>query len=170
MKFFYKIAAVLFLGLLIAAGAVDTNAITRSKIIINFTIHIEWPSESKSGDFVIGFYGYTNVYDEVLKVSGVRKVQTQTIQVKKYSNLSDIDTPHILYVADEKKAELDAINKKIGKNSTLVITETPGIARKSCVNFIALNNRQEFQLNKEAAEARNLKVGQILERFAKPLD
>lgn len=147
---------------------VDTNAKIKAVFIYNFTKYIEWPSNYKSGEFTIGILGDNEaLYEELAKMSKVKKVANQSFSIEKYSKVSDIRSPHILYIPDDSSSQLNAAVSRLKDKSTLIVTEKPGLAKKgSAINFIIEGNRQKFELNKTIAENHNLKVASTLENLA----
>lgn len=146
----------------------DTNAKIKAVFIYNFTKYIEWPENYKTGEFTIGILGENqSLYNELNKMSKVKKVANQTFSIRNYSDIGDVSNPHILYIpADSTEALSKAVNKLKGK-STLIVTEKPGMAEKgSAINFVIVGNRQKFELNKNTAEKHNLKVASTLEKLA----
>ena len=45
----------------------DTRAVLKALYIYNFATLTDWPSDYKSGDFVIGVLGESSVFDELQK-------------------------------------------------------------------------------------------------------
>jgi hypothetical protein len=136
--------------------------------IYNFTKYIEWPEAYKSGDFTIGILGdYDALYNELTKLSKQYKVSDQTFSIQTVENPANLKNPHILYIPDDSTEHLSEALEVLKGKSTLVITETPGLARQgSGINFIVQGNRQKFELNKSNVESRDLKVANTLERLA----
>ena len=147
---------------------VDTNAKIKAVYIYNFTKYIEWPSDSKSGEFTIGILGDNDaLYTELEKMSKVKKVSNQSFAIKKIESINNVKNPHILYIPNASSTELNQAVAKLKGKSTLIVTEKPGLARQgSAINFIFEGNKQKFELNKSIAESHNLKVASTLEDLA----
>tara|TARA_R110002072_G_scaffold188947_6_gene345767 strand:- start:957 stop:1553 length:597 start_codon:yes stop_codon:yes gene_type:complete len=147
---------------------VDTNAKIKAVFIYNFTKYIEWPSDYQKGEFTIGILGDNDaLYDELDKMSKVKKVANQSFSIQKYKSISEVKNPHILYIPNDSSTDLSQAVSKLKTKSTLIVTEAPGLARKgSSINFIVEGNRQKFELNKSTTESHNLKVASALENLA----
>jgi hypothetical protein len=64
----------------------------------------------------------------------------------------------------------EILNKLKGKN-VLIVTEKPGFARQgSAINFVIVQNKQKFELNKNNAEKYNLKVSTTLVQLGIPVE
>jgi len=147
---------------------VDTNAKIKAVYIYNFTKYIEWPSDSKSGEFTIGILGDNEaLFAELEKMSKVKKVSNQSFAIKKFASINEVNNPHILYIPDASSTKLNQAVSKLRGKSTLIVTEKPGLARQgSAINFIFEGNKQKFELNKSIVESHNLKVASSLENLA----
>lgn len=146
----------------------DTNAKIKAVFIYNFTKYIEWPSEHKGGEFTIAILGRNKaLYDELNKMSQIKKIANQTFSIVSYNSVSEIKVPHILYIPSDSTEELAKAVEKLRGKSTLIVTEKPGMARKGAgINFVIIGNRQKFELNKSNVEKHNLKVASTLENLA----
>ena len=101
MKKFY---GVLFLSISIFTSAISQTGIPRAQamFIYNFSRLIEWPANYKSGPFVIGVLGNSNTYTELVTYTENKSVGSQPIQVKKFDDIAEIGTCHILFVPFNK--------------------------------------------------------------------
>ena len=146
---------------------VDTNSRIKAVFILNFTKLIEWPQSYRVGEFVVGVVGETPLYPELTKMAKVKKVANQTLTIKQFKTIDDIEKCHILYVTQTKSNEISNVLKKIKSNSTLIVTEQQGLTQKGAgINFIVQDNRQKFELNKTNVEKYKLKVSSNLEALA----
>jgi hypothetical protein len=165
-----KIAIILVSLLILNSGfkvAVDTNSKMKAIFIMNFTKLIEWPQPYREGNFVVGVVGESPLYVELTKMAKTKKVANQSLQIKKFSNIEDINKCHILYVSQNKSEEISSVVNKLKPHNTLIITEKQGLVEKGAgINFIVKNNRQKFELNKKNVEKYKLKVSSNLEALA----
>lgn len=146
---------------------VDTNAKLKAVFIYNFTKYIEWPKTYQEGYFVLGVVGETPLFSELTKMAQTKKIGTQSILVKKFSEISEIDKCHLLYVTDDKSNNIDVILKKTKSSSTLIVTEQEGLVDKGAgINFVIRENKQKFEMNKRNIEIQKLKVSSNLEALA----
>ena len=154
-----------------AGPSYDTNAKMKALYVYNFTKYIDWPESYKQGNFIIGLLGETSIKQELDKVALTRKAVNQTIEVKQFASVDQIDNCHMLYVSKEKSGEFNAAVQKTKDKSTLVITEENGFAQKGAgISFIVVESRQKFELSKLNIEKRDLKVGSQLISLAIVVD
>lgn len=146
---------------------IDTNAKLKAVFIYNFTKYIEWPKKYQEGYFVLGVLGETPLFSELTKMAQTKKIGNQSILVKKYTSVSEIENCHILYVSDKKSNLLNEITEKTKISSTLIVTEEEGLVDKgAAINFVVRGNKQKFELNKKNIEKQKLKVSSSLESLA----
>lgn len=158
------IAAVLFLASF-AANAQDYKY--HPSFIYNFTKYIQWPANYQSGDFVIAVLGESPIIQELEKMAENKSVGTQKFIIKKYKSASDIDKCHMLFIPVSKSKDLTQVLEKLEGQPTLIVTEKPGLATQgSGINFVMLEGKWKFELNKSATDKSNLKVSSDLAKFA----
>lgn len=148
---------------------INSNAQTekiQAILIYNFiSKYVEWPAAYKSGDFVIGVLGNSPIAAELNNIAAAKTVGSQKIVVQKYSSASEITKCNAIYIADSRTGDLGSVISKVG--NTLIITNKDGAARKgSAINFVIVDNKQKFELNKGNATSKGLKVSPELEKLA----
>src|SRR5688572_27340536 len=80
----------------------ETNYAVHANIIYHFTKYINWPANKKSGDFIIGITGESDLYDELKSSTAGKTVNGQKIVIRHFSPSSSSFNCHILFVtADE---------------------------------------------------------------------
>jgi hypothetical protein len=146
----------------------DPNNKLRTVYIWSLTSNVEWPESSRSGDFVIGIYGTTELSDDLIKSYSQRKAGNQQVVVKIYDNISKVDPCQILYVAPDKNGDVQTLATKFAGKPVLIIAEKEGMAKKglATLNFVFRENALKFAINKENAEKHNLKIGLSLINIA----
>lgn len=144
----------------------DVNSRLKALYIYNFTNMVEWPKETKTGNFNIGVYGETNLISELNKYSS-KSVGSQPIRVSEFKDYNDITACHILFVTREKSDKTAELVKKFKAKSTLIITEKEGAMKDgSIINFIIRNNKQSYELSKTNAGKHKLNIGKQLTDLA----
>ncbi len=138
-----------------------------SVFIYNFTKYIQWPSSDQNGDFVIGVLGNSPMVASLEKLAAERKIGTRSMVVKKFASVDQISKCHMLFIPDRSSNDLEAAISKISGQSTLIMTERNGLGTKgSGINFITVDGKQKFELNKAATDKAQLKVSNELTSLA----
>lgn len=137
----------------------------KSAFIYNFAKGTEWPASSKTGDFIVGVLGKSDVTPELQKIAGARTIGAQKIALKEFSTVAEISSCHILFIPEGSSKLLPDALTKVG--NTLVITEKAGlITSGAAINFVLQDSKLRFELNKANAESRQLKISGTLEKMA----
>jgi hypothetical protein len=145
----------------------DTHARLKALYVYQFATLVDWPKEFKQGDFVIGVFGESNLYDELTSKYSNKSVGSQSIKIKKYLNFAEISNSHILFVANENSERTAELVKKYKSKSTLIVTEKEGKLKDGAViNFIVKDNKQTYELSKTNAAKYKLIIGAKLENLA----
>lgn len=138
-----------------------------SVFIYTFTKYIQWPSNEQSGDFIIGVLGNSPMVESLEKMASERKIGNRSIVVKKFAKVDQLSKCHMLFIPDNSSNDFEAALAKIGGQSTLILTERKGLGDKgSGINFITVDGKQKFELNKLATEKAHLKVSTELTSLA----
>ena len=150
-----------------SAKAQSSIGQAQAVFIYNFTRLIEWPADYKSGDFVVGVFGSSEVFNDVKSFCNGKMVGNQPISVAKYVNADDVGKCHILFISYGKSKELGAITSKISGNKTLIISERKGaLDEGSAINFVIVDDKLKFELKASNGTKYGLKIHSNLENMA----
>ena len=165
MKKIFLFFAVLFI---LQSGFSQTEIQKAQSIFIyNFTRLVEWPESYKSGDFVIGVIGNSDIFAELEGYTAGKKVGMQPIVVKKFKEVSEIDRCHILFVSYNKSSGLSEVIKKTDTSPTLIIGEKKNIMNEgAAIGFVLMDDKLKFELNIPSATRNGLKVNSKLQEMA----
>ncbi|MBI2967179.1 MAG: YfiR family protein [Bacteroidetes bacterium] len=149
------------------ASMVNTTIQFKARYIFNFTKYIEWPANLRKGNFVIGVIGSPDLFRELIKISETKQIGNQPLEVKTFSSVESITYCHILYVVTDKVDIITAIQNKINSENTLLITDREGMIKLGAgINFVVINNKLEFELNRTGIQKVGLSVGSGLALLA----
>ena len=148
-------------------GTNDAPTKIKATFLYNFTKYIEWPEDYKQGNFVIGVMGNNSLYTDLSTFFSTKTLGTQKYEIKYFAKASDIIKCHMIFIpADYAGAANDVIAKVKGK-STLVVTDRSGMAKQgAAINFVSIDNKQKFELNKSNLAKIDLKVSSSLVQLA----
>ena len=165
-----KLSIILVLLLLAVLFSFRSNAQVgkfQAGYIYQFTKFIEWPASYKSGDFVIGILGNADVSSSLQELASTKKVVDQAIKVQDYTSVGDIGKCNILFIAASQSGDLDAILKKIGAASTMIVGEKPGLAQNGAsINFLEKDGKLVFEINQSSFDKHGLSVNSQLLNLA----
>jgi hypothetical protein len=146
----------------------DTRSPVKALYIYNFATLIDWPSDYRKGDFVIGVYGTKEgVYNNLKNKFEGKDIGSQEIVVENYSSVSQIDKAHILYVSPRNSGQIGSLNAKFKGKSTLLVTEKSGyLSKGAAINFVVKGTSQKFEINKGNAKKHKLIIADRLLKLA----
>ncbi len=139
----------------------------QAMFIYNFSRLIEWPSNYKSGPFVIGVLGASTTLTELQNYTTNKTVGSQQIMIKKFESAAEIGVCHILFVPFAKTKMLPEIIQALGSKSTLIISEKSGaIDLGSSINFIVVADKLKFEIKPSNASAKSINMSSKLSEMA----
>lgn len=148
----------------VRGDAQEKNYKAYSVYVYNFIKYIEWPEESKKGDFIIAIIGNSPISAELKTLAATKKANGQTIVIKQFATVAEVDRCQILYISAGKSSVLKEAIEKTKNMSALMIAEREGLAKKGAgINFVTLeDDTLKFEVNKKVIEAHNLKIPKVL--------
>jgi hypothetical protein len=161
-----KCLLLLVFGFLMNTG-VAQNYKLHSVYIYGFTRYVVWPDGYNQGDFEILVMGDSPVIEALKELAQAKKVGDRAIKVTRISSPSEIRRCNMLFLPASQSSQLTDVMAKVASQSTLIITEEPGLGTKgSHINFIMKEGKLAFELNQAAASKHNLKVSNALTSMA----
>jgi hypothetical protein len=131
----------------------------QSLYIYNFSRMIEWPASYRTGDFIIGILGSSDVATELEAYTKGKKVGNQNIVIMKYKLPAEIQQCHILFIPFIKTKLMPEVISVVGNKSTLIIAEKSGALNEgAAINFIILDDKMKFEVKTENATKLGLKL------------
>lgn len=147
----------------------DTKAILKASYLYSFSKQVDWPDSYKKGDFQIGLIvsdENANLYDRLKGQFEGQQVGNQTISVKEYNSVSEVDSRcNILFIGEGASASLNGFK---GRNkSTLLVGEHPSaLERGAVIKFVISKNNLAYELSRRNAERYGLTTGNQLRNLA----
>lgn len=152
------------------AGVEDVSYRLKAAFIYNFATLVDWPSNRKTGEFVIAVYGDEPVYNELKKRYSVKSVGSQKVKVIKYNSSSEISKSHILFVGEKKKSDVSTCKSKTNAYNTLLVTEVKGgLSKGAVINFIGPSG-VNYEISKSNAKKNKLVIASRLLNLAKNVE
>ena len=166
-----KKASVVLVGLCIMIVSFQSAWAQKEKyhsiFIYNFSKYVKWPDAQNSGKFVIGVLGSSLIQKDIKSMAAIKQVNGRSIEIKQFSSVAEISDCHILYVTAIESGLLDQVLSKTSSKAILIVTDNPGLAEKgAAINFVEIEGKIKFELNKKNIETRDLKVAGSLTSLA----
>lgn len=162
------VSTILLLALFVSQISAQTGiARAQAMFIYNFSRLIEWPANYKSGPFVIGVVGNSDLTDQLKSYTAGKSVGSQPITVKQFDSPTSISTCHILFVPFSSTKHMTSIDAQVQNKSTLIISEKNGATKDgSAINFIIVGDKLKFELASANATKYNIKISSKLSEMA----
>lgn len=154
-----KVVVLLLLFIAAAPFVHAQQELFKSLFIYNFTKNIEWPSDYKSGEFVISVVGQDGVAAELSKLAKTKKVGAQSISVKKVSSISEVQKSHIIFVSSTKSSSLATVVDSYKSSPTLIVSDQGGGCRTGAgINFVLVDGKIKFEISPSQITSQGLHV------------
>jgi len=161
------ITTLLALFFVTAAYTQTTIPKAQTLFIYNFSRLIEWPANYRTGPFVIGILGTSEVANELEVYTKGKKVGTQDIAIMHYKTPQEISNCHILFVPFSRTKQIPELIGVLGGKSTLIITEKTGaLDEGAAINFVILGDKMRFELKPENATKFGIKFSSKLQEMS----
>ena len=135
--------------------------------IYQFLKNIEWPSDLVKEELLVGVYGDENVFQQLSRTCSGKYIGNQKLKIVRYISNTEITKDcHLLYVAENKSAQVSVIAKKNGLNTLIIGNKSGLLSSGAIINFIIKNNRIAFEINKTEAQKANLTFSLLLSKLA----
>lgn len=140
------------------ALAQTTNYKSYAILVSGIAKNFRWPDYS--GNFEIMVFGNSKVIPELEAINSQKKVEGLDIVVTNSENLSDIDSPKIIYLSDGKSSMLSEIAAKVSEKPTVIISEREGLFKKGAEMSFVINSQNQLRLdiNQSGLSKKNIKV------------
>jgi len=163
---FMKVKSII-LTILITIGfgvkAEENISNAQAVFIYNFLRHVNWPESGASDKFVIGVFGNSNTYDQLVGFMKDRKIGTKSIVVLKLKTLEESAQCQLIFVPSSKKSKIAEIKNSIGIKPCLIVSESSGTTSNgSAIEFVIDNNRLKFHIDEANAKQQHLTISRAL--------
>lgn len=137
----------------------------KSLVIFSITKYVQWPDDDS--EIVIGILSedqeLLNTFNEI----AAQRSSARKIIIKSFSSLETaLKKSDLLFIPNEMSAAFENISE-VNTQNVLVVTEKEGLAKHgSAINFVTVDGKLRFEMNKQAVEKSGLKVSSKLTEMA----
>ncbi len=166
-KVFYKffLVGMLFILGILNGSAQELDYRAQSLYIYKFTKFISWPEDKAEGDFVIGVFGNSPIFDELKLMASIKKAgNDQNIVVKEVNAEDDMLQYYIIYVASSKSRQIRTLSDQIGNQPVLIVAEREGMAYKGATISFMITDYQilKFEVDVDQLENQRMTISEDL--------
>jgi hypothetical protein len=157
------------------AGAQEVSKAPEYRIkaafLYNFTLYTEWPSsafEKDSSPIVLAVVGEDPFGAELDNAVRGKTVRGRAIEVRRFSELGDVEPSHILFVSNSLADRLPQILKRFPRAPALTVGESEDFTRSGgIIRFFVDEKKIRFEVNTDAAGRARLKLSSKLLHLAR---
>ena len=158
----------------VVAGAeapVPTMHQVQAAFLFNFAKFVTWPDgafQHSEDSLIIGVLGedpFGAVLDETIRD---KTIMGKRLAVKRFGRIQDAKHSHILFLSSSEESHLSQIMKALEQTSVLTVSDIEKFAeRGGMVAFTVEDQKVRFNVNVEAVERAELKMGSQLLKLAR---
>ncbi|MBN2102882.1 YfiR family protein [bacterium] len=149
---------------------IPTEYQIKAKYLYNFARFVDWPEESfnnPDSPFVIGIIGSDPYGIDLEKTIEGKQIKNREFRIRRYQNLEDLSSCHILFIGVDNRDRRSQIFSKIKNNSILTVGDETNFSKDGgMINFIIKKKKIRFEINSEAVKQSGLKMSTKLLKMA----
>ncbi|OGS55553.1 MAG: hypothetical protein A3J79_09965 [Elusimicrobia bacterium RIFOXYB2_FULL_62_6] len=139
----------------------------KTAFIYKFTHYIQWPETPAAENFTIAVIGDSGITAHLRELARQKTANGRTILVEQLKSTGTVGPCQILFVAAKEKERLPEIIKITEGKNTLIVGDSAGLAlRGAAVNFVVVDGRLRFEINRGAAARAGLEISSELLKLA----
>jgi len=155
------VALLIVMGLGVKASGSLSNA--EAMFIYNFLRHIKWPETGTSNTFIIGVYGDSQTFDQLVTYTNGRKVGTKSIVVKRITSSNEALVCQLVFVPQNNSNKITELKRTLGNKPCLIVSEKEGMnVNGSTIEFVIKDDKLKFRIDEEKASQQNLLLSKAL--------
>ncbi len=142
----------------------------KAAYLSKFGIYVTWPdstfqtSDDPLNICVVGEDPFGAALDQAVQD---KSIDTHPVQVRRVSAYDPIPVCHILYVNDEDDYTEQGVLESARGRAVLTVTDGRGdLPPPGVVDFVVVDNRVRFTIDRDAAQQNGLKIGSKLLQLA----
>jgi hypothetical protein len=142
----------------------------KAVFLFNFAQFVDWPEQTFSGPespIIIGILGsdpFGSYLDETVENE---KINGHPLMIKRYQNLNEIDSCHILFISAQPPPQIDIVTKTLVGRNILTVSDANNFVRQGgMVRLFTEDNKIKLRINLEVIKAEQFIVSSKLLRMA----
>lgn len=142
----------------------------KASLILKFTSFVQWPNNNhpapRPNNLVLCISG-KNKFGDIFDLAQEENILDRKLTIKRLGNSSNFKPCHILFVSSPNKNRIRTVLNQVKTLRILVISERKGFSELGAgINFLTVNNKVKFEINKKAITKSGLKVSSELLNLA----
>jgi PAS domain S-box-containing protein len=144
-----------FIG--VKAYSQTAEEVQRAEWIFNIAWGVTWQDEANVTVYTIGVFSSKAEYDQIKGLAANKTIKGKPVEVVRYTNYTDIEANHIVYVTRSENAYLGFVYEMLKGKNVLIMSDRSKQPEFSVINFNKIDeSSQKFELNMRLGEAQGL--------------
>jgi hypothetical protein len=144
--------------------------VLKAGFLYNFAKYVEWPAASfasAEAPISIGVVGSDPFGPDLERTLGDKTVNNRRFQIRRYTDLAQVEPVHILFIPQTERERVVAILKRVERLPVLTVGEDETFPEGGGVVAILIReSRPSLHINPQAAETQQLAIAPKLLRIA----
>jgi hypothetical protein len=161
-------------GVWVLQARAATESDVQAAYLFNFVRFVEWPDSafaSTTAPVRICVLGQSDFVDVATASINGKSVGEREVVVESTQDVLGSRGCHILYVDPSRREDEDEVLSTYGRHSVLTVSDSDDFAERGGVaNFVTVDDKVRFVINKNAADAAGLKISSRLLRIAQVVE
>jgi hypothetical protein len=142
----------------------------KTAYLYKFSKYVQWPESGSKDYFTIAVIGDSGIIAPLRELAREKTADGRKIRVERVRDVDAIEPCHILFIAATERERLPEILKKVEGMNILTVGDGEGFAAGGvAVNFVVMESRLRFEINRRAAGHAGLGISSELLKLAVPL-
>lgn len=130
--------------------------------LYNFTKFLEWP-ESESDKFHIYILGKNSLFEPLEVIAEKQKIFDKYIVVEEINEIKNLTPGSILFIDSKFQKSIKNIVELSSQNHILTVGSfDKAVEQGICINFVIIDDKLKFEINRTAIENAGIKVNSKL--------
>ncbi len=125
------------------------DAEVKTALLYNFLKYIEGESIDNADTIFISYLGEDQLLSDLIKNLNNQKVKGKKISINELNDNQNLNKTDIIFVFNEYNFDVTRIYKKIQNTRTFIITDRYSDQREIMINFIHVDGKVQFEINKK---------------------
>ena len=153
-KYYYLFLTIFLVSFISKNAYAQTEDQLRAEWIFNIAFGVTWENEDNVTSYTIGVFSSKTEFNSIEKLAASRTIKGKPVEVTRYSEYTEIQANHIVYVTKNENAYLGFVYQQLKDKNVLIISDRSKQPEYSVINFLKFDESKSkrFAINKRLAD------------------
>ncbi len=139
----------------------------KASMMFHFLSFVQWPEDRAGSSYVVAVLGEDPFGPILGETFAGKTVQNREIQIRRFTELSELEPCHILFVSRSERRRMDEIAEASRRMGILTVGDTERFAETGgMIGFKIESGKVRFEINLDVAKQAGLEISSRLLRLA----